>query len=498
MGSIVNICKNLTPKSSRSTIWGSVENVPKSQEPTFSPSSKEEVEPYPNVEAESPNNWQRWLREKRGLLLKTTAPIIPVGLLALAIIRSCDDAENEIITSPTPTPEPVATATIRTPTPTPSETIIPITETPSPTPQPIIETPTPTPTPEVVKPKNYVIEILPPANPDHPAYERYTIEQTKKIVEDTFNKYPVLGHLKIQIALGGGSWFYPDQSLIIIDRAAADLEIDFLHEYVHSLDWAILHKPDLFQGDQQQNLISERETILADPQIGRSYPSFDRLFSGNYEEALRKFRAGEELNLEDLRVLTSNQADTMWIRDENNPLNPFLADSQLDSKRQIIPIEPGSPEPTNIVRYSTLAEFLNQEKPFLDELGARMPIWRVNLEDINGNIEKYESLIKKINPALYTDQQVANWYNAIRIIAQVRTAERILSDDQQITQLFSQPDLEMSILLLKQKIRAADIEKIGDLLSKYLYLLEYKRLTEESQNIKAFMNSLLQLQINSP
>lgn len=88
------------------------------------------------------SQWQVWLREKRGLLLKTTAAVIPAAVLTLAIIRGCDDAESPANATPTPTgpsptetftPEPTATQVVEitptvvqeTPAPQPTETPAP-------------------------------------------------------------------------------------------------------------------------------------------------------------------------------------------------------------------------------------------------------------------------------------------------------------------------------------------------------------------------------------
>lgn len=436
--------------------------------------------------------------EPRGLSPKAKAALLVVAPAVLlgALNFACDDEAQRI--APTPTPRPTPQITIDRPPSaddqvveiTPRETAIPspprevtptsttssISETPIPT-QPQTETPAPT---ETTQPKNYEITILPPANPDHPAYETYTIEQARRIIEEILANYPakdhpVLGQLKIEIGLGSGRWYHPDNHTIIIDRASPDIYKSFLHEEVHS--WL-----EVFKSSNNQEMLNLVQPILSDAQVGRDYPQIDRIFSGNVQEALIKYQGAGLLGLEDLRTISSEQANGVWIDRLGSRSNPFLTYIDNDFFTQNTQPMPSNSE--DLKTFNSALDFLNspqmaslaQEKPAIAHISNYLKS-RVDMEEF----------FLKINPMLYGDKQTAQYVKAYETISFLVLAEGTALNDQAVIGLIPQEDMPGIQTELTSRREQADGEKIAELIAVYAKIRDEKRLAQSHPGIEAFI-----------
>lgn len=365
----------------------------------------------------------------------------------------------EPTTEPTQVVEITPTPLEETPTPVPIET---------PTPAPASETPAPTESP---KPKNYEIIDMGILNPDHPAYESTTIEEANKIIGSFFENYPALSHpqlgkLKIQIYLGGGSRYNQNEHVIVMDRAAYDFKDDFLHEVVHSWDYATATNNEILQVQNE---------ILDSPQTGRHYPDIETLMNSRYEEAAKKFSEPNTiLTINDLRELASSQADGFWMREDAiDPLSGYFMDQSLQSKEG---------------HFDSVNQFL--EDPQVKNVIETNKYWGYVDNIIKSDPQKWENYVTKIYPFIVGENNAQHYLKALTSTGRLILMEKMMAQDPQMSELFSAEQIRLINLQLESRKNRADGEMFAEVVSKWMLLTEQNRLESQDENIDNFITAI--------
>ena len=429
--------------------------------------------------------------------------IAPLILIGLAAACGGGEGEEQEFPSQTPTIPPSPTATIEAmPSETPQVAVVPATKTPEATVQPTPleatasatstqepqsqSTPTPEAIQEIVQPKNYTIEIIPP-DPNKPSlqeYAKYSEEETEQIIDSLASKYPILGEVNFRLALGGGMGFAGEDQegklVIKVDRTDSELESDLLHELVHSWDFVIE-----LQANEQ--LLSLREGILSDPQIGRGYPSLEKIFSGNYTIARMDFQySTKTFDPEGFRVLTSGYADIRW-RESLGFFDEYLFDESWVGK--ITPIESGNPNYPDRITYASFADFWQGQANELNHLAQINNKWAVVINEIGSDIDKYQGYAYILEPKLLgPDRQAAYGWKTLGQLGKLILAEKYLNGDSEIARTPEEKGkIERGLEYAKI---AADGEQLAEVVSIYKILTDRGRLTFEIPQVDSFIRGV--------
>ncbi|GEM_PF-5728266 len=422
-----------------------------------------------------------WRDKAKNLPLKYKIGAAGTALVALAggavgINKAAEgDNQTDSNVSPTPVERTIEPTTVE-PTQVVEITPTPIEATPNPIPAITpVETPTPTqevtPAPETEIPKNYDIIDKGILNPDHPAYELITTENSIKVIDSFFENYPALSHpqfgkLKIQIYLGGGSRYNQNEHIIVMDRAAYDFKDDFLHELVHSWDYATTTNNEIVQ---------VRNEILNSPQTGRHYPDIETLMNSRYEEAAKKFSDPNTiLTINNLRELASLQADGFWIReDTNDPLSGYFMDQSLQNKEG---------------HFDSVNQFL--EDPQVKNVVETNKYWGYMDNIIKGDPQKWENYVSKIYPFIGTENNAQDMVKALTSTGRLILMEKLMTQDPQMSELFSSEQIRLITLQLESRKNRADGEMLAEVMSKWMLLTEQNRLDGQDNNINRFITSI--------
>jgi hypothetical protein len=425
--------------------------------------------------------------------LLAIAPLILIGLAAAC--RGGEGEEQEF-PSQTPTIPPSPTATIEAmPSETPQVAVVPATKTPEATPPAqatqtpeatASSTPTPPATPEIVQPKNYTIEIIPPdpTKPSLQEYAKYSEEETQQIIDSLASKYPILGEVKFQIALGGGMGFAgQDQEgklVIRVDRTDSELKDDLLHELVHSWDFVIKKQAN-------EQLLSLREQILSDPQIGRSYPSLEKIFSGNYTIARMDFQySTKAFDRESFRVLCSGHANDMWMKSLGF-FDQYLFDESWNGKTT--PIDSKDPKYADRVTYAHFRDFWQGQADELNRLAQTNSKLAIAINEISSNLGKYQEYAYTLEPKLLgPDRQAAYEWRTLGQLVNLILADKYLNGESGIAETPQEKQhIDRGLETARQ---AADAEQIAELISKATILTDERRLTFEIPQIDSFIRGV--------
>jgi hypothetical protein len=423
-------------------------------------------------------------------------------LVGFTVACGSGEREERRFPSRTPTMPPSPTATIAAmPSEIPGVVVAPQNETPEATAQAhVTQTPettaSPAPAPaatqEVVQPKNYTIEFIPP-DPTKPYlhdFAKHSEEETRQIIESLVTKYPVLGELRFKVALGGGMGFAgedQDGKLVIeVDRADPELWSGLVHELVHAWDFVIKKQAN-------EQLLSLREQILSDPQIGRSYPNVERMLSGDYTIARMDFQYGTKaFDSETFRVLCSGWANRMWMKSLSF-FDQYLFDESWNEKATLIDSEdPGYP---NRLTYAHFSDFWQGQRDELRHLAETNHRWAIALSEVGTDLDRYQEYAQMLEPRLLgPDRQAAYEWQALGQLAKVILANKYLNGDSGIADT---PEERKRIDRGLEDARyAADAEQIAELVSIAMILSDEGRLTFEVPQIDSLLQGIRNLSGN--
>jgi len=308
-------------------------------------------------------------------------------------------------------------------------------------------------------------------NSDHPAWESITKEGAIKIIDDFFENYPALSHpqlgnLKIQIILGGGSRYNPDEHIIVMDRATYEFKDDFLHEVVHSWDYVTSSDPEISQ---------IRNEILESPQTGRHYPDIETLMNSKYADTSKKYHNTKEpLTVSDLRELASSQADGFWIRENiYDPLSGYFMNQSLQNKEG---------------HFDSVSQFL--EDPQVKNVIETNKYWEYTDNIIKSDPQKWEGYVTKIYPFVVGEDNAQAYVKALTSTGRLILMEKLMAQDPQMSELFSEEQTRLIMPQLELRKNRADGEMLAEVVSKWMLLTEQNRMEGQGNNIDNFIAAL--------
>jgi len=270
------------------------------------------------------------------------------------------------------------------------------------------------------------------------------IQKKSTHIKAILDRLPIIGDLKIQIEkdVRGGIFNWKPYALIKIGLSTPDETL--IHEFAHSLDPE--NNPLLLRSFTPQEfvrLMIARNKAILDPKWGRTYNSWQKIYSNFRFFDLTPEAEKQPMRPEEFAYASSFEPNTIWIKptlEKGTPFTESIFSKYLSSPivEQLIA--------DNQVKYKSLQEFLEKETANLDRVSSENKYLDEVIKIVK---ENYQVFSLHFGP---TDQQpipgylgipAGTYWQVIRNdFGPLILAQGLLENDEEIKNLFPSEDLK--------------------------------------------------------